>query len=248
MAKYYCKNDDPIGKRIRLKQAIPSGTSTSPPVPGWGNPIEVVGIAADSRADGIDQSPMQTMYRPDTQSQAQPTLLVRTTGSTDKLAPRLIESIRAIDPNRPIERVQTLEEIRDETLAPQRLNATLIGLFSILALAIATVGVAGVLAFSVSQRTNELGIRVALGAQRKSILYMILGEGALMAAIGLALGGIAAIRLSRLISGLLFEVKPVDPLTIGFAAFLLVVVALAAALVPARRATAVDPMIALRGQ
>src|SRR4029079_15494618 len=132
----------------------------------------------------------------------------------------LIESIRAIDPNRPLDHVQTLEEIRDETLAPQRLNATLIGLFSVLALAIATVGVAGVLAFSVSQRMNELGIRVALGAQRQSILLMILGEGALMAAIGLILGGVTAIPLSRLIAGLLFEVQPVDPLTIAFAAIL----------------------------
>src|SRR5204863_4356573 len=161
-------------------------------------------------------------------------------GPTDKLAPHVVEQIRALDPNRPIEHVQTLEELRDETLAPQRLNATLIGLFSILALAIATVGVAGVLAFSVSQRTNELGIRVALGAQRRSILYMVLGEGAVMAGIGLGLGGIAAVPLSRLISGLLFDVKPVDPATIIFAALLLVVVALAAALIPARRATTVD--------
>ena len=179
---------------------------------------------------------------------AQSTLLVRTSGSTDKLAPRLIESIRAIDPNRPLDHVQTLEEIRDETLAPQRLNATLISIFSGLALAIATVGVAGVLSFSVSQRMNELGIRMALGAERKSILFMILGEGALMAAIGLAIGGIAAIPLSRAISGLLFEVKPVDPLTIVFAAFLLVVVAVVASIFPARRATAVDPIVALRRQ
>jgi predicted permease len=248
MAKYYFKSDDPIGKRIRLKQAIPSGTATSPPVIGWGPPIEVVGIAADSRADGIDKTPMHTMYRPDTQGGAQSTLLVRTSGPTTRLALRLIESIRAIDPNRPLDHVQTLEEIRDETLAPQRLNATLIGLFSILALAIATVGVAGVLAFSVSQRTNELGIRIALGAQRRSILFMILGEGAIMAAIGLVLGGIAAIPLSQLISGLLFNVQPVDPPTIVFAALLLVAVALAAALVPARRATSVDPMTPLRGQ
>jgi putative ABC transport system permease protein len=194
---------------------------------------------------------MHTIYQPDLQAGPMAmasTLLVRTAGSTIKLAPQVIETIRAIDPNRPIEHVQTLEEIRDEAIAPQRLNATLIGIFSLLALAIATVGVAGVLAFSVSQRTNELGIRLALGAERKTILFMILGEGALMAAIGLALGGIAAIPLSQLISGLLFEVKPVDPLTIGFAAILLVVVALAAAWVPARRATAVDPMIALRRQ
>jgi len=247
MAKYYFKNDDPIGKRIRLKQTL-QRASVANTVEQWSNPYEVVGIAADSRADGIDQAPLHTMYQPDSQAGAQSTLLVRTAGPTEKLAPHLIETIRGIDPNRPIDHVQTLEEIRDETLAPQRLNATLIGFFSALALAIATVGVAAVLAFSVSQRTNELGIRMALGAERKTILFMILGEGALMAAVGLVLGGIAAIPLSQLISGLLFEVKPVDPLTTGFAAILLAVVALAAAWVPARRATTVDPMIALRQQ
>src|SRR5207249_7152952 len=109
---------------------------------------------------------------------------------------RVVETIRAIDPNRPIDHVQTLEEIRDETIAPQRLNATLIGLFAALALVIATVGVAGVLAFSVSQRTNELGVRVALGAERGTILRMILGEGAAMALVGLAIGGAAAVPLS----------------------------------------------------
>ena len=139
------------------------------------------------------------MYQPDTQTNAPSTLLVRTSGPTDRLAPRVIETIRSLDPNRPIDHVQTLEEIRDETIAPQRLNATLIGLFALLALAIATVGVAGVLAFSVSQRTNELGIRLALGAERGAILRMILGEGAAMAVVGLAVGGLAAIPLSRLL-------------------------------------------------
>src|SRR4029079_5733323 len=97
--------------------------------------------------------------------------------------------------------------IHDETIAPQRLNATLIGLFALLALAIATVGVAGVLGFSVSQRTNELGIRLALGAERRSILRMILGEGVAMAVIGLAIGGVLALPLSRLLAGLLFGVE-----------------------------------------
>jgi putative ABC transport system permease protein len=159
-----------------------------------------------------------------------------------------VETIRGLDPNRPIDHVRTLEEIRDDAIAPQRLNATLIGLFSVLALAIATVGIAGVLAFSVSQRTNELGIRLALGAERGAILRMILGEGAAMAAIGLVLGGIAAIPLSNLMSGLLFGVQPADPPTIAMAAGLMIVVALTAAWIPARRATAVDPMIALRSE
>jgi putative ABC transport system permease protein len=238
MARYYFKDENPIGRRLSWK--LFNGN--------WSPKAEIVGVAADSRADGIDQRPLHTMYQPDAQTTAQSTLLVRTAGSTNRLAPRMVETIRSLDPNRPIDHVQTLEEIRDDTIAPQRLNATLIGLFALLALAIATVGVAGVLAFSVSQRTNELGIRLALGAEQQTILRMILGEGAAMALVGLFVGGLAAIPLSRLLSGLLFGVEPVDPLTIGLAAALLVAVALIAAWIPARLATAVDPITALRSE
>jgi putative ABC transport system permease protein len=241
MAKYYFQTSDPIGRRIswKLINGITGAVS-------WTPPAEIVGIAADSRADGVDQAPMHTVFQPDTQSFAPSTLLVSTAGTPDRLAPRVIETIRQLDPNRPIEHVRTLEEIRDETIAPQRLNATLIGLFAMLALAIATVGVAGVLAFSVSQRTNELGIRVALGAERGTILRMILREGAAMALVGLVVGGVAAIPLSELLKGLLFGVDRADPPTIVLSAILLVVVALVASWIPARRATAVDPITALR--
>jgi len=238
MARYYFKDQNPVGRHLSWKLFNGNWTPTA----------EIVGVAADSRADGIEQTPLHTMYQPDTQSSPQSTLLVRTAGSMDLLAPRLVETIRGLDPNRPIDHVQTLEEIRDETIAPQRLNATLIGLFALLALAIATVGVAGVLAFSVSQRTNELSVRLALGAQRGTILRMILGEGATMAAIGLVVGGLAAIPLSRMLTGLLFGVEPVDPPTIALSALLLIGVALVAAWIPARTATAVDPMTALRGE
>jgi predicted permease len=243
MATYYFKTDSAVGRRISWK--VTNGITGAVT---WTRPAEIIGIAADSRADGIDQTPMHTMYQADTQTFVPSTLLVRTSGAPDGLAPRVIEQIRSLDPNRPIDHVQTLEEIRDETIAPQRLNATLIGLFAGLALAIATVGVAGVLAFSVSQRTNELGIRVALGAERGMILRMILGEGAAMALIGLAVGGLAAVPLSRLLNGLLFGIEPTDPPTIATAAVLLFIVAIGAAWVPARRATAVDPMTALRGE
>jgi predicted permease len=238
MARFYFRTGSPVGHRISLKQMDGN----------WSPPIEVIGVAADSRAEGIEHAPVPTMYLPDTQMGAQSTLLVRTAGSADPLAPQVVEMIRGLDPNRPIDHVRTLEEIRDDTIAPQRLNATLIGLFSALALVIATVGVAGVLAFSVSQRTNELGIRLALGAERGSILRMVLGEGALMAAIGLAAGGLAAIPLSRLMSGLLFGIQPVDPPTIAAAAAIMIVVALLAAWIPARRATAIDPLTALRAE
>jgi predicted permease len=238
MARYYFKQGSPVGRSVTWK--LGNGN--------WSPPAEVVGVAADSRADGIDRRPMQTMYQAETQTAAQTTLLVRTAGAPDLLAPRIVETIRSIDPNRPVDHVQTLEELRDETIAPQRLNATLIGVFSLLALAIATVGVAGVLAFSVSQRTNELGIRLALGAERGAILRMILREGAVMAIAGVVIGGLAAVPLASLLKGLLFGVEPVDPLTMGFSAVLLVVVALAASAIPARRATAVDPMTALRSE
>lgn len=242
MARYYFKTDNPIGRRISYKQM--SGITGAVT---WSTPAEIVGIAADSRADGIDQAPMHTMFQPDTQQAAPSTLLVRTAGDTpDALASRVVETIRSLDPNRPIDHVQTLEEIRDEAIAPQRLNATLIGLFAGLALVIATVGVAGVLAFSVSQRTNELGVRVALGAQRGDIQRMILGEGAAMAGVGLVVGGVAAIPLSRLLQGLLFGVEPTDSVTIAVSAVLLIAVALVAAWVPARRATTVDPIKSLR--
>jgi predicted permease len=238
MARYYFKDQNPIGRHLSWK--LFNGN--------WSPTAEVVGVAADSRADGIEQTPFHTLYQPDTQSNPQSTLLVRTAGSMDRIAPRVVETIRGLDPNRPIDHVQTLEEIRNESIAPQRLNATLIGLFALLALAIATVGVAGVLAFSVSQRTNELGVRLALGAQRATILRMILGEGATMAGIGLVIGGLAAIPLSRMLTGLLFGVEPIDPPTIAISAALLIAVALVAAWVPARTATAVDPMTALRGE
>jgi predicted permease len=238
MARFYFKDQNPVGRHLSWK--LFNGN--------WSPSAEVVGVAADSRADGIEQTPLHTLYQPDTQSGPQSTLLVRTAGSMDRITPRVVETIRGLDPNRPIDHIQTLEEIRDETIAPQRLNATLIGLFALLALAIATVGVAGVLAFSVSQRTNELGVRLALGAQRGTILRMILGEGATMAAIGLAVGGLAAIPLSRMLAGLLFGVEPIDPPTIAVSAVLLLAVTLVAAWIPARTATAVDPMTALRGE
>ena len=235
MAKYYFKDQNPIGRTLAWRMG-----------PNWSPAAQIVGIAGDTHADGLTEKPKMTLYRADTQANAVSTLLVRTAGSAEQVTPRVVETIRSLDPNRPVDHVQTLEELRDETIAPQRLNATLIGLFALLALAIAMVGVGGVLAFSVSQRTNELGIRMALGAEPGTILRMILGEGAVMAAIGLVVGAVLSTPLSRMLEGLLFGVQPLDAPTITIAAAMLVAVALLAAWVPARRAMAVEPMVALR--
>jgi putative ABC transport system permease protein len=235
MARFYFRDQSPIGRTLAWRMG-----------PNWSPAAQIVGVAVDTHADGLTEQPKMTLYRPDTQASAVSTLLVRTSGSAGDITPQVVETIRSLDPNRPVDHVQTLEELRDETIAPQRLNATLIGLFALLALAIAMVGVGGVLAFSVSQRTNELGIRMALGAEPSSILRMILGEGAAMAAIGLVIGGLLSAPLSRMLTGLLFGVQPIDLPTITAAAALLVFVALAAAWIPARRAMAVEPMVALR--
>ena len=135
-----------------------------------------------------------------------------------------------------------------EDIAPQRLNATLFSAFAILALMVAGVGVLGVFAFSVTQRTKEFGIRLAMGAEERQVLRMVLGEGARLVLVALVIGGVASVLLSRFLSGLLFEIEPTDPTTFVVVGVLLSGVALLAAFVPARRATRVDPIDALRAE
>jgi putative ABC transport system permease protein len=140
----------------------------------------------------------------------------------------------------------TLEELRNETVAPWRLNASLFTVFALLALVIAAVGIGGVLAFSVSQRTNEFGIRMTLGANQQRVLSMVLREGAVLAALGIGIGVAGAVLLSSLMTGLLFEVDPIDPFTFLVVGLVLASVSIVASYIPARRATQVDPLEALR--
>ena len=235
MARFYFEDEDPIGRRIAGWQSE-----------GEANWMTIVGVVEDTKADGLDQDAIHTYYRSSTQGFTPSTFLVRADGDARPLAPEVVETIRTLDPNRPVDHIQTLEELRSESIAPQRLNATLFGIFSLLALVIATVGIAGVLLFSVSQRTQEFGIRAALGATRAQVLRMVLQEGALLAIIGLGVGGIASLFLSGLLSGLLFEVEPIDPISFLGSAFVLILVSITASLIPAWRATQVDPMVALR--
>jgi predicted permease len=236
MAEFYFPDRDPLGRRISRKSFNGS----------WGAWFTVVGVVADIRSVALDREPVHIMYRPSTQSFAPQTLFVRTEGDSKPLAGQVIEQVRALDPNRPVVSVQTLDDLRTENMAPQRLNATLFAVFAVLALIIATVGIAGVLSFSVSQRTNEFGIRMTLGADQARVLKMVLREGATLAALALGIGGAGALALSRFLSGMLYGVQPTDPVTFMAVAALLAVVAVAASLAPARSATSVDPMKALR--
>jgi putative ABC transport system permease protein len=154
--------------------------------------------------------------------------------------------LKEIDPNLPLSDVQTLDEIVSRSLAPRRFNMFLLAIFAAIALLLALVGIYGVLAYSVGQRTAEIGLRVALGATQARVLALVLGQGMRPILLGAAIGVLGAAALSQLISSLLFGIKPLDPLTYGLAALLVIVAALLSCYVPARRALRVDPVSALR--
>jgi len=212
----------------------------------WGPWMRIVGVASDTREYGLSVAGAHTLYTPAAQSFAGPSVIVRMSGESGPLFQRVREVVRGLDADRPLDHLSSLADLRANDIAPARLNATLFSAFALLALLIAAIGVLGVLAFTVSQRTREFGVRMALGAQREQVLAMVLGEGALLAVGSLAVGGVAALLLSRFLGGLLYEVPGTDPLTYVAVGLVLTVVALVAAWVPARRATRVDPMVALR--
>jgi putative ABC transport system permease protein len=155
--------------------------------------------------------------------------------------------VHAVDPLQPVDRFRTLDDVRSAALAAPRLTAMLIGVFALIALLVTATGLAGVIAFSVNQRSQEFGVRMALGASRASVLQLVLGQGLRLVTIGLAIGGAAALLLGSSIDALLFETAPTDASTYAAVALVLAAVALVACLLPARRASSVDPMIVLKG-
>jgi putative ABC transport system permease protein len=175
-------------------------------------------------------------------------LVIRSASNAAGLISAATRLIKSIAPQVPIEKVLTVAQIRDESVAPRRLNATLVSSFGVLAVIIAAVGIAGVLAFSVSARTTEIGIRMTLGADSARVQRMILGEGGVLLAIGLVLGVGGALFATRMIRGLLFGVAPHDPVTLGGVAVAMLVVGIAACWLPALRAARIQPAVAIRGQ
>ena len=174
------------------------------------------------------------------------TLVVRTSGEPLALAGTVREQLRALDPNLPVAEVRTLEEQFDLSLLPSRVAAYTLGGFGLLALALAAIGVYGVVSYSVAQRTREIGVRVALGARARDVLRLVLGEGLSVVGLGLVIGLALALGASRLFANFLYGVGAADPLTFVFVPALLGAIALVASYLPARRATKVDPMVALR--
>jgi len=233
--KRYFPNEEPIGRRI-----VFDGPNKTP--------REIVGVVADVKRNGLDVDVQPEMYVSYLQRPERRLNLVMRTDARDasQLTQAARAEVKAFDPNQIIWRVQTLEQLLGTSVAPRRFNMMLLGIFAGVALVLAAVGLYGVMSYSVSWRTHEIGIRMALGAKRADVLRMVVRQGMMMTLIGVAIGLAGAFALSRVIVGLLYGVSARDPLTFAGVSIVLLIVALLACLIPARRATRVDPIIALR--
>jgi predicted permease len=232
----------PIGQHIATN-AVPN---SNPPAPLW---VTVVGVVGHVKNNALDQQGREQTYFPVEQQPFRVSsmyLVVRATGEPTALATALQRQVRALDPSLPVYDVKTMDEWLHDTVSSRRLTMLLLGAFGALALLLAAIGTYGVIAYSVNQRTKEIGIRVALGATRADVRRMILSAGLRLAGIGVTIGVLLAAIATRLLSGLLFEVPRLDPVTFAVTIAVLLGAALAASYGPARRATRVDPMNALR--
>jgi predicted permease len=233
MAKKFWPNQNAIGKRFHFFGDAPLR--------------EVVGIARNSVINAIGEEPEPLVYLPVTQDYAPAaTLQVQTTGKPETVIAGVRGQIQSLDPNLAITNVQTIGEIIDQGLWAPEMGAALLTLFGGLALVLAAVGVYGVLAYSVTQQTREIGIRMAMGAERSHVLQLVVGQGLKLALAGLVLGIVVALALTRQLSSLLFGVSAYDPLTYAGVVLILAIVAFLACYIPAQRATRVDPLVALR--
>jgi putative ABC transport system permease protein len=236
-AKRFFPNGDAIGKRIRLGKLTREFQWTT-----------IVGIVGDVRGFALEEPPLPTMYWPVSQIRATPALaiVVRTQGDAAALAGSVRGVIAEIDPAQPIYDMQTLDQLVAKSLGQRRFTLMLMLMFGVIALLLSAVGIYGVMAFAVSQRTQEIGIRIALGARATDVLKLIVGSGMTLAGIGIAIGLGGAFAITRLMASLLFGVSPTDAITFAFVSAGLLLVALLACYLPARRAMKVDPLVALR--
>ncbi|MGV3711021.1 MAG: ABC transporter permease [Gemmatimonas sp.] len=234
---------DPIGRRVAWTGEVLKFIGIS------GDWRTVVGVVGDTKDGGLDAAPVPAVFQPFAQGDfPSGGFIIRTSRDAASFAPAATRVVRGLAPQQPIQKVLTVEQIRDESVAPRRLNALLVASFGILALVVAAIGIAAVLAFSVSARTNEIGVRMSLGADSARVQRMILSEGGLLVGIGLAIGVVGSVMLTRLMQGMLFGVSPYDPATLSGVAFVMALVGLTACWVPALRAARIDPGVALRAQ
>jgi putative ABC transport system permease protein len=233
LARHYFPEGDAVGHRLVVDEEHP-----------W----EIVGVTADVKNEDLDERAEWEFYRPLRQDAWRTMALVARTDGTDAaaLAPALRGAVRSLDAGLPVYNVRTMPEIVDEAVSPKRLAMVMMAFFALGALALAAVGLYSVMSYAVAQRTHEIGIRMALGAQARDVLRLVLGQGLVLVLVGLGLGLAGALALTRVMSSILYGVSATDPLVLGGVALVLAVAALLACYLPARRATKVDPMVALR--
>jgi len=232
MARHRWPGEDPIGKRVKFQ-----GNN------GW---TQIVGVIADAHEYGLGRPVEDELYLPLDQSGFAADLVVRTSFQPTSLVPLVRAAIHDVDSRLALDQIATIESLQSDSVASPRVTAMLMGLFAILAMVVSASGIAAVMALSVSQRAHELGVRMALGAQRNTIIYMVVRQGLLLALGGTAIGIAGALALTRLLSSLLFDTSPTDAFTFTAISLLFMTVAAVASFVPARQVTAIDPLIALR--
>jgi putative ABC transport system permease protein len=235
-AERYFPGEDAVGKRASYQ---------------WDRLLdgEIIGVVGDEREVGPSQEPSPAIYRWHLQEPGSSfTLLVRTSGDPAALSAAVTREVQAVDPLLPVDAVRPMTSVVSDVVARPRLNAVLLGAFSSAALLLAALGIYGVIAYGVSQRTREIGVRVALGATPRDVLRLVVGQGVRMAAAGLGLGLLVSLAATRLMRSMLFGVGPSDPLTLAAVLAVLGAVALLASYLPARRAARTDPLQALRAE
>ncbi|MBI4325009.1 MAG: ABC transporter permease [Chloroflexi bacterium] len=235
MARRVWPGQDPIGKQVT------PGDST-----GQGPGTTVIGVVKDVRYLGPQAGPEPDMFLPCEQWPFLSAVVVRTTGDPLRLASLIRSQIALVDKNQPVQRIYTIEQELDQEFARPRFYRQLLGVFAALAFALAVVGIYGVMAYTVARNRREFGVRMALGAQKRNVLSLVIGQGMKLALAGVGLGVLAALALTRLMRGLLYGVEPFDPLTFVGVSVLFFAIAIFACWLPARRAAEVDPMAALR--
>jgi putative ABC transport system permease protein len=251
LARRFFPNENPVGKTIWMgppENLLPPEALT---VVGRFPRRLVVGVVSDVKGGSLNQPTPSLVYAPLTQHRREGwsnnlMLAVQTSTKPETLTSAIREQVRGLDPDQPVTSIRTMDELLNRTLSEAKFSLLLFGLFAALALVLAAIGIYAVMATAVTQRTHEIGLRMALGAQKRDVLRLVIGEGMMLVLIGVAAGLASAVALTRLMSTLLFGVSATDPMTLALITLLLAAVALLACYLPARRATKVDPLVALR--
>jgi putative ABC transport system permease protein len=233
-ARDYFPDEEPLGRRLIIDMGSPLT-------------CEIIGVARDTKQYTLDGPMNATMYLPTIRLYAG-NLVVRTVGDPMAIASSVRRAVQEVDKDQPVTNVRSMEQILADSLAQPRFRTMLLSVFAAMALLLAAVGIYGVMSYAVNQRTHEIGIRMALGAQHAHVLRLVVGHGMKLAFLGIAIGLVAALALTRTMTVFLYHVTASDPLTFGLVSLLLAGVALLACWIPARRATKVDPMVALRDE